>query len=65
MSKVRVACSVVLSYAIRIVGKVVTITFGLVGSVLIAMCGLLLAVVLLLSKPFEWIQRARRNAIRN
>mgnify|MGYP003662524360 CR=1 FL=1 len=62
-SKLKATYSVLLAYAIRVFGKILTITFGLIGSVLIAICAFTLGLVFLLAKPFEWIQRARHNAI--
>lgn len=59
----KVFLSVLLSYVIFVVGKILTIILGFIGSVLIAICGLILGLVLLLAKPFEWIQQVRQNAI--
>ena len=66
VDKLKVVASVALSYLIRCTTSVLTIIVGFVGSILIATCGLILAVfmalVLLVAKPFEWLQQIRQNA---
>tara|TARA_R110000765_G_scaffold381253_1_gene472479 strand:+ start:497 stop:697 length:201 start_codon:yes stop_codon:yes gene_type:complete len=63
MDELKSRASVVLFYAIRVITRILTIMLWIVGTVVVAISGLVLTIILLfVVTPVEWLRNARQNA---